>query len=347
MPYRIPAALLLFTLCIGAVQVTAQGSRPIFNPNRSTLYTQQELWRGFDLSTGKGGWDAAVYRQYIREGKFNPPRNVARARSLHDDAITSALEDYVLSRQRRGQLVVSVTGNALEDLRCSATYRQTALLGYELARNGYLVSTGGGPGEMEAANMGAYLSNQDVSAIDEAIHMMRLRAEKNADQTVCRYATHEAYTLAAFDVKKRFPHGVENLGVPTWFFGAEPPNVFATSVAKYFSNALREDILLSTANGAVVFTEGRAGLRQEIFQKAAQDDFASFCYVVPFVFLGTKDFADTGLYKLIDNFAQVAPVGNYRSKLTLTDSVEQAVAFLKATPPQRVDDTEGACKNLP
>ena len=40
------------------------------------------------------------------------------------------------------------------------------------------------------------------------------------------------------------PDGGTSLGVPTWFYGHEPPNPFATEVAKYFKNAIREDVLL-------------------------------------------------------------------------------------------------------
>jgi hypothetical protein len=35
--------------------------------------------------------------------------------------------------------------------------------------------------------------------------------------------------------------------IPTWFYGYEPPDVFASAMAKYFSNALREDVLLRRA----------------------------------------------------------------------------------------------------
>ena len=32
-----------------------------------------------------------------------------------------------------------------------------------------------------------------------------------------------------------------SLGIPTWFYGHEPPNVFCDGIGKYFSNAIRED----------------------------------------------------------------------------------------------------------
>ena len=43
-------------------------------------------------------------------------------------------------------------------------------------------------------------------------------------------------------------------------------NVFPGAVAKFFSNALREDGLLARANAGLVVLEGAAGTVQEIFQ---------------------------------------------------------------------------------
>jgi len=61
---------------------------------------------------------------------------------------------------------------------------------------------------------------------------------------------------------------VRSIGVPTWFYGHEPPNVFCNGIGKYFSNALREDGLLARATSGLVVLEGAAGTVQEIFQAA-------------------------------------------------------------------------------
>ena len=58
--------------------------------------------------------------------------------------------------------------------------------------------------------------------------------------------------------------------MPTWFYGHEPPNVFAEGIAKYFSNAVREDGLLARSNAGVLVMPGAAGTVQEVFQLATR-----------------------------------------------------------------------------
>ena len=56
--------------------------------------------------------------------------------------------------------------------------------------------------------------------------------------------------VTALAVRDRCPGGRQSLGVPTWFYGHEPTNLFATHVAKYFANSIREDGLLAIADAA-------------------------------------------------------------------------------------------------
>ncbi|MFC5042707.1 LOG family protein [Ornithinimicrobium kibberense] len=66
------------------------------------------------------------------------------------------------------------------------------------------------------------------------------------------------------------PHRLRSLGIPTWFYGHEPPNAFAQLVAKFFSNALREDLLLAHSRAGLVVLPGAAGTVQEVFQAATR-----------------------------------------------------------------------------
>ncbi len=77
--------------------------------------------------------------------------------------------------------------------------------------------------------------------------------------------------------------------IPTWFYGHEPTNVFATAIAKYFANALREDTLLHRCRGGIVFLPGAAGTVQEIFQASTENFYAATSgLVAPLVLVGVE-----------------------------------------------------------
>src|SRR4029079_5408903 len=86
--------------------------------------------------------------------------------------------------------------------------------------------------------------------------------------------------------RDRFPDGAESLGIPTWHYGHEPPNVFASAIAKYFPNPTREAILLEACDGGIVFLPGAAGTVQEVFQDACENYYADESAVAPMVLLG-------------------------------------------------------------
>jgi hypothetical protein len=63
--------------------------------------------------------------------------------------------------------------NYLCQVRSSPSYESIVRLCWELARRGFIVATGGGPGAMEAGNMGAYLANKTEEEVTEAISIIR------------------------------------------------------------------------------------------------------------------------------------------------------------------------------
>ena len=83
------------------------------------------------------------------------------------------------------------------------------------------------------------------------------------------------------------------LAIPTWLYGHEPANLFAGRIAKYFSNAIREDTILRLARGGIVFAPGRAGTVQEVFQAATKTFYGTDGASGPFVFLD-RDVLDRG-----------------------------------------------------
>ena len=114
-----------------------------------------------------------------------------------------------------------------------------------------MVATGGGPGAMEAANLGAFLSEAAGRWSSGGPWPNSPRCRPSAPRCLPGHARPPPSSNA-------FPDGTPSLGIPTWFYGHEPPNFFATHVAKYFANAVREAILLELCNGGIVFLPGPA-----------------------------------------------------------------------------------------
>jgi predicted Rossmann-fold nucleotide-binding protein len=122
----------------------------------------------------------------------------------------------------------------------------------------------------------------------------------------------EGWLRRSFEVMERFPMQTEfrSLAIPTWYYGHEPTAPFATDIAKYFDNSVREDGIVTIAKGGIVYTPGSAGTMQEIFQDAAQNHYESEGYASPMIFMGKdyftnelpayallKDLKDRGVYK--------------------------------------------------
>jgi predicted Rossmann-fold nucleotide-binding protein len=131
---------------------------------------------------------------------------------------------------------------------------------------------------MEAANLGAHLSTREDPVLDQAIQM--LSAVPDFRPSV------GAWAAAALDVRRRWPTSALSLGVPTWFYGHEPPNAFASDIAKYFENAIREDVLLHVCTAGTVFMPGQGGTVQEVFQDACENYYADPASVAPMVLVG-------------------------------------------------------------
>jgi predicted Rossmann-fold nucleotide-binding protein len=247
-----------------------------FDPYRSALYSPAELYAGLDRGY-EHTFDARVYA-WSRQAASSADLVMTLAAALHDHAVDDALQEYVAGRR----VVGVMGGHALG--RDSSEYADAARLGRLLARDGYVVATGGGPGAMEAANLGARLHEVDEGGLDDVVR--RLARVPHFRPSV------EAWARAAFDVLAGLPASMADdgpaLGIPTWFYGHEPPNPFAARVAKYFRNALREDTLLQVCGGGIVFLPGSAGTVQEIFQDACENYYAEPAARSPMVLVGRR-----------------------------------------------------------
>ena len=298
----------------------------------AALYTAEELADGFAEGGFEAMYDTRVYRHFVGHGGAAAEIREALAQRLHDSGIDDALVDVTTDwvAGHGSASIVGVMGGHAEP-RGSSAYRMAAALGWHLARAGRLVLTGGGPGVMEAANLGSYLCSRPLADLDAAVELLA---------TAPDFRDAQPYTRIALDVRRRFPPGSLDwqyrggLSVPTWLYGHEPANLFAGRVAKYFSNATREDIILRLARGGLVFAPGQAGTVQEVFQAATKTYYRTDGESGPFVFLDREFWTTTvPAPALLGGLLARSPSGDQSPVVHLTDDVAEAVRLLASAAP--------------
>jgi predicted Rossmann-fold nucleotide-binding protein len=297
----------------GALMFPAIPDLP-YHVYRTTLYTPAELFAGFDPAIPGSYADTPDHRiyQHSREQGRQPDALYALAERLHDHSVTAALTE-TLAKCAPGPVAV-MGGHALA--RDSAQYRTAMELGAVLGRNGFTVLTGGGPGAMEAVPYGVRLPD----AIDDVVACL---------QRAPRFGTGSAEIgqwLAAGMAVPANDQGAPTIGIPTWFYGHEPPNPACTWHAKYFANSVREDGLLTVASGGVIYTPGSAGTLQEVFQDFTQNYYASIGPAAPMIFLG-KDFwtNDIPAAPVVQQLARGREAERW---ILVTDDINEAVDLL-------------------
>ncbi len=248
-----------------------------YDPTPERLYHAWDLYAGF-----AGGFAGTVDQQIYRRARIaggpllEPTEEIAQR--LHDHGISLALAQFRVGRT----LVGVMGGHAMQ--RGSVVYRSVVDLGRALTTAGYCVTTGGGPGAMEAANLGAATARLPDDEVDAIVDELATVAHFDTDPS--------GFIGVALAMVERIEAAgglEESLAVPTWFYGHEPSNPFATHVAKYFSNSEREAGLLAIADGGIVYVPGGPGTMQEVFQDAAQNAYRTFGGPFPMVFLDPPD----------------------------------------------------------
>ena len=291
---------------------------------RSQLYTPDELMTGYvrgrRASFEEATLDARIYRHYRkhRQGRKVPVLE-ALGQRLHDHAMDDALAD-LLAQDAHQRVVGVMGGHAMH--RTETSYLDVARLSARLTQRGYFMVSGGGPGAMEATNLGASLADHE----DDLVDVVQTLA------TAPHYQS-EGWFETAMTVRDRFPGGHASLGIPTWFYGHEPSNLFATHIAKYFSNSLREDGLIAMADHGVIYAPGSAGTLQEVFMDAAQNHYATTGVVSPMVFLGRRFWTETR--PAVALLQKMAAGRDYAEMLAVVDDVGEAVDFIVSHPPVR------------
>lgn len=282
-----------------------------FDPYRGSLYSPGELYEDLEEGGYEQTPDARTYA-WFRQTAAGGDVFASMLRSIHDDSVSDALDD----RMRGARVVGVMGGHAME--RGTEAYAGAARLGRDLAKSGLTVATGGGPGAMEAANLGAYAAAYDEVMLGKALNV--LAGVPGFRPSVGRWAA------TALEVRDRWPDGGPSYGLPTWFYGHEPPNAFAAHIAKFFANATREDGLLSRCTAGVVFLPGAAGTVQEIFDAATPNYYASRGEPAPMVLVDRAHWTTLlPAWPLLETLAKERAMAR---RIALVDSVAEVPSAL-------------------
>ncbi len=289
-----------------------------YDVTRHQLYSAAELYEGYDPDDEESferSYDSRVYAHYLATGKTTDSVEESLARSLHDHGIHTGLCTF-LRRYESSRYIGIMGGHAL--CRTDGMYRQIAQMSKRLTELGFYMISGGGPGAMEATHLGAWMAGRTDADLDEALSMLS-----------CAPAFGDAGWLAsAFHVIRRYPQRrYISLGIPTWLYGHEPSTPFATHIAKFFENSIREDTILTIAYGGIIYTPGSAGTMQEIFQDAVQNHYLSFGFSSPMIFFGKTFWTEQmPIYPLLQDLTHA---GMYKNLLlSLTDDPEEVIRQL-------------------
>jgi len=316
-----------------------------FSPIRGSLYAPQDLMgslRDGEPSSFERTVDFECFAYYVMHGRSAPRDQLSSLfEALHDNSITQA----TIALLQKWPRVAGIMGGH-DEPRGSDVYSGVARIAAALSEKGFLMASGGGPGAMEATHLGA-LFQGDPTGLRNAIAALKNEAPAlpgDAGKVIAPDGTVNAeiarklyqWVMPAYRLSQTAKG--ESLALPTWYYGHEPTTPFATHIAKYFQNSIREDGMIALAVHGIVFASGKAGTLQEIFQdtvrnyyRTAPDPFS------PMVFFGkkfwTEDLPATVLLRALFKLGKREQ--EYLDNVLVTDDEGEAVEYLvrKSPPP--------------
>lgn len=289
-----------------------------FDVTRTSLYSATDLYEGYNPEQPESFntcFDTQIYQHFISKGKLTTDVKESAARIFHDHQMYVGLLDFLRSHKYL-HFVGIMGGHAL--LRTDMMYRQIVYLCKQLTELGFYMLSGGGPGAMEATHLGAWMAGYQDSDVEDALQIIS-SAPSFRDA---------GWLSTAFKVIRKYPQNkFDSLGIPTWLYGHEPSTPFATHIAKFFENSIRENIILTLPFGGIIYTPGSAGTMQEVFQDAVQNHYLSLGFSSPMIFLGTNFW--TKKVPLYPFLQQLQDDGQYKNlNMALTDDFEEITQTL-------------------
>jgi len=255
---------------LGALVLPSMSGPPV-SVFPTTVYRVRDLYAGFvpeQHDSWRSTLDHRAFEWFV-DPESRLPRRLDQsemwAARTHDTFLEAALARFLAGRRQKA---VGVMGGHDVD-RSADVYRTVAVIARAISRQGRVIVTGGGPGLMEAANLGAFLAASPDLALEDALKVLVRAGDFKSHEWLSTAAEVRRVVVGSWDGLE--PSGAYSLGIPTWLYGHEPPNMFASHSAKFFFNSLREDGLVTVADGGLLFARGNAGTVQEIFQDATQN----------------------------------------------------------------------------
>jgi predicted Rossmann-fold nucleotide-binding protein len=324
------------------------------------IYTVPDLYRG--LKTDGSDWDKTPDHAGFAWFMQGPsvPRQLDLVEMLAARLHDSVQERDVIALLAERKKIVAIMGG--HDFKrqqdpADATagkpdiYWNCVTIAKTLAEHEFTILSGGGPGLMEAANLGALLAGASDTLVADVKAMLPNHPFGSNEWRATAMAA-RTHILGKFDAE---PTDRQiSVGIPTWYYGHEPPNMFASHQAKMFYNSLREDGLVTWANKGIIFFEGSGGTVQEIFQDASQNYYPPPKTVAtPMVFFNAGGYWDrpcTEPYQtgsldkrkpLKPLLMELAAEKNFTGAVTFETDVQKVIEFIieadKAAAPVKAD----------
>ncbi len=303
----------------GALVFPRFADRP-YDPYRRGLYTPAELLEGCRWGKVWQSRDRHIHAWYVNVRRHLPDVAEALAPRPHDFAIDDALGDLIgeSTEARLRKRIVGIMGGHART-RDSEAYARAARVAWLLGRD-HLVVTGGGPGIMEAGNLGAYLSDRSEAALETALDLLQ-QAPSPDDP---------AYHRAAEAVRVAFPSGRITSRYPLGSMASNP-----STCSGRISRSTSRTASGRTACWRSAFTarvrRGIGGHRAGGLHGCSPEPLRDVRPPQPDGISGSGPLRALERRRCVPTL--LAEAKDYADLLTLSDSPDEVAAFIRASAP--------------